>query len=213
MGGYPMNSRIQLSSWRSYRFSDIISPYRRPVENGPVDLWFEVPRTLESKRDLSSSYFENILKETKLKLQMPEEEITLCFPSATEKDIWSQKIVETIVKSTSVRHQATSDWSNDTDSDDKSEQGPPDLPSERTGSYKFKLGRLKGCSYSGEWYNGKMHGKGRDPQTNRRLTNGAGYVRDWNSQWIPEQVSSIVLTENDTLESFMKMNAADLEYL
>ena len=144
---------------------------------------------------------------------MPEEEITLCFPSATEKDIWSQKIVETIVKSTSVRHQATSDWSNDTDSDDKSEQGPPDLPSERTGSYKFKLGRLKGCSYSGEWYNGKMHGKGRDPQTNRSLTDGSGYVRGWKSQWIPEQVSSIVLTENDTLESFMKMNAADLEFL
>ena len=116
----------------------------------------------------NSSYFKNILKETKLKLQMPEEEITLCFPSATEKDIWSQKIVETIVKSTSVRRQPSSDWSNDSDSDDKSEQGPPDLPSERTGSYKFKLGRLKGCSYSGEWYNGKMHGKGRDSWTNGR---------------------------------------------
>ena len=140
------------------------------------------PRDSKNKRDLSSSYFENILKEIKLKLQMPEEEITLCFPSATEKDIWSQKIVETIVKSTSVRRQPSSDWSNDSETDDKSEQGPPDLPSERTGSYKFKLGRLKGCSYSGEWYNGKMHGKGRDPQTNRRLTDGAGYVRGWNSQ-------------------------------
>ena len=108
---------------------------------------------------------ENILKETKLKLQMPEEEITLCFPSATEKDIWSQKIVETIVKSTAVRH-PPSTWSkNDQSDDEKMEEGTPDLPSERTGSYKFKLGRLKGCSYSGEWYNGKMHGKARDSRT------------------------------------------------
>ena len=108
---------------------------------------------------------ENILKETKLKLQMPEEEITLCFPSATEKDIWSQKIVETIVKSTADRH-PPSTWSKSDQSDDeKMEEGTPDLPSERTGSYKFKLGRLKGCSYSGEWYNGKMHGKARDSRT------------------------------------------------
>ena len=105
------------------------------------------------------------MKETKLKLQMPEEEITLCFPSATEKDIWSQKIVETIVKSTADRHQPSTWSKNDQSDDEKMEEGTPDLPSERTGSYKFKLGRLKGCSYSGEWYNGKMHGKARDSRT------------------------------------------------
>ena len=105
---------------------------------------------------------------------MPEEEITLCFPSAAEKDIWSQKIIETIVKSTLVRHRPSSDWSNDSESDDKMKEDTPDLPSERTGSYKFKLGRLKGCSYSGEWYNGKMHGKARDSQTR---TTSVRYVR------------------------------------
>ena len=125
------------------------------------ELLFRVKKALLIKKCF---IFENILKETKLKLQMPEEEITLCFPSATEKDIWSQKIVDTIVKSTAVRH-PPSTWSkncSDQSSEEKMEEGTPDLPSERTGSYKFKLGRLKGCSYSGEWYNGKMHGKARD---------------------------------------------------
>ena len=47
MGRYPMYARIPLSSCRSFWFPDIISPSRKPVENGPVDLWFQVPGTLK----------------------------------------------------------------------------------------------------------------------------------------------------------------------
>ena len=79
--------------------------------------------------------------DNKIKLQLPEEEITLCFPGQNEKQIWCSALLDAISRSVSTKDQ------------------PLEPPSERSGYYKFRTGRLKGCSYSGEWYNGQMNGK------------------------------------------------------
>ena len=78
-----------------------------------------------------------------MKIQLPEEEVTLCFPTETEKDAWTAKLVEAISRVT-LGPEVSDDLIN--------------APSERTGTYKFRQGRLKGCSYSGEWFNGMMQG-------------------------------------------------------
>lgn len=80
--------------------------------------------------------------ETKVKLQLPEEEITLCFPGESEKQVWCSALLDGISRTTTKTNVSV------------------EPPSERTGFYKFRLGRLKGCTYSGQWYNGQMHGKG-----------------------------------------------------
>ena len=61
----------------------------------------------------------------KLTLQLPEEEVTLCFPGDTEKQIWCAALLDAIARAAG---------------------GVGEAPNERTGCYKFRLGRLKGCS-------------------------------------------------------------------
>lgn len=78
----------------------------------------------------------------KFTIQLPEETVTFAFPSVAERDHWSKSIISAVGRLI------------------KSAETPDRLPSTRSAPYTFKSGRLRGCQYAGDWYNGQMQGQG-----------------------------------------------------
>lgn len=79
--------------------------------------------------------------ELRVTVQTPEETLTLVFRTPEDRDFWCQSLIQSVC-----RLLESSDLTR--------------LPIHRKGLFQFKSGRLRGCTYMGDWENGKMHGKG-----------------------------------------------------
>ena len=79
--------------------------------------------------------------ERKVVVETPEESLVLVFKTPEDRDFWCSTLIQSVCRLL--------------EQDDLTR-----LPLTRKGLFQFKNGRLRGCTYVGDWENGKMHGKG-----------------------------------------------------
>ena len=82
----------------------------------------------------------------KFTIQLPEETVTFVFPAVAERDHWSKSIISAVGRIMENSADISADYR---------------LSSVRSAPYNFRSGRLKGCHYAGDWYNGQMQGQER----------------------------------------------------
>ncbi|CAG5112880.1 Oidioi.mRNA.OKI2018_I69.chr2.g7047.t1.cds [Oikopleura dioica] len=102
--------------------------------------------------------------EKKVIVETPEENLTLVFKNPEDRDFWCSTLIQSVCRLLE-------------------QEDITRLPLTRKGLFQFKNGRLRGCTYMGDWENGKMHGKGflTSPDNHKKYI--GGFVDGERSGW------------------------------